>query len=109
MTADDVLHFWFQQCLPWQWFRRRASFDGLVRNRFAALVERALVGELDAWADSPADGLTLVLLLDQFIRQIWRDEAKAFAGDQQAQALSEEAFHGVGFDVNRSEPSVSSG
>ena len=92
MTADDVLYFWFQHCLPWQWFRRRDSFDGLVRNRFAALVERALVGELDAWADSPAHGLALVLLLDQFSRQIWRDEAKAFAGDQQAQALSEEAL-----------------
>ena len=92
MTADDVLHFWFQLCRPWQWFRRRDSFDGLVRNRFAALVERALVGELDAWADSPAHGLAFVLLLDQFSRQIWRDEAKAFAGDQQAQALSEEAL-----------------
>ena len=60
-----------------------------MRNRFAALVERALVSELDAWADSPAHGLALVLLVDQFSRQIWRDEAKAFAGDQQAQALSD--------------------
>ena len=92
MTADDVLEFWFQQCRPWQWFRRRDSFDALVRDRFAALVERALAGELEAWADTPSGGLALVLLLDQFSRQIWRGEAKAFAGDQQAQPLSQEAL-----------------
>ena len=92
MTADDVLHFWFQQCRPWQWFRRRDSFDALVRNRFAVLVEKALAGELDAWADYPTGGLALVLLLDQFSRQIWRGEARAFAGDRQAQQLSQEAL-----------------
>ena len=84
MTADDVLHFWFQQCRPWQWFRRRDSFDALVRDRFAALVEHALAGDLQEWADEPPGGLALVLLLDQFSRQIWRGEARAFSGDQQA-------------------------
>ena len=92
MTADDVLHFWFQQCRPWQWFRRRDSFDALVSDRFATLVERALAGELQVWAEEPSSGLAVVLLLDQFSRQIWRGEAKAFAGDQQAQALSHEAL-----------------
>ena len=92
MTADDVLEFWFQQCRPWQWFRRRDSFDALVRDRFAALVERALAGELEAWAHTPSGGLALVLLLDQFSRQIWRGEAQAFAGDLQAQALSQDAL-----------------
>ena len=92
MSADEVLHFWFQQCRPWQWFRRRDSFDAIVRDRFAALVEKALAGELQAWADNPSSGLALVLLLDQFSRQIWRGEARAFAGDWQAQQLSQEAL-----------------
>lgn len=92
MTADDVLEFWFQQCRPWQWFRRRDSFDALVRDRFFALVERAVAGELQAWADNPSSGLALVLLLDQFSRQIWRGEARAFAGDAQAQLLSHGAL-----------------
>ena len=92
MTSDDVLDFWFQQCRPWQWFRRRDSFDALVRDCFTVPVERALVGELDAWAETPRGGLALVLLLDQFSRQIWRGEAKAFTGDQQAQSLSQEAL-----------------
>ena len=54
------------------------------------LLWRGPWSEIHAWADSPAHGLGLVLLLDQFSRQVWRDEAKAFAGDQQAQALSKE-------------------
>ncbi len=88
MTADDVLHFWFQQCFPWQWFRRRDSFDALVRDRFGALVERALAGDLQEWADQPCSALALVLLLDQFSRQIWRGQARAFSGDQQALAVA---------------------
>ena len=59
---------------------------------FAALVKRALAGQLEAWADTPSGGLALVLLLDQFSRQIWRGEAKAFADDQHAQALIQKAF-----------------
>ena len=61
MSADDVLEFWFQQCRPWQWFRRRDSFDALVRERFGEAVERALAGELDHWSCGPSSGLALVL------------------------------------------------
>ncbi|AHF63507.1 hypothetical protein Syncc8109_1136 [Synechococcus sp. WH 8109] len=88
MSADDVLEFWFQQCRPWQWFRRCDSFDALVRARFVQAVELALAGELDHWSCGPSSGLALVLLLDQFTRQIWRGQAHAFAGDPQALKLS---------------------
>ena len=88
MSAEEVLEFWFQQCRPWQWFRRRDSFDELVRQRFRECVERALAGDLNHWCCAPSSGLALVLLLDQFPRQIWRGEAKAFAGDPQALKLS---------------------
>ncbi len=88
MSADDVLEFWFQHCRPWQWFRRRDSFDALLRERFGEAVELALAGELDHWSRGPSSGLALVLLLDQFTRQIWRGQAKAFAGDPPALKLS---------------------
>ena len=92
MSAEEVLEFWFQQCRPWQWFRRRDSFDALVRERFGEAVECALAGDLNHWSCAPSSGLALVLLLDQFPRQIWRGEAKAFAGDPQALQLSLEAL-----------------
>ena len=50
MSAEEVLEFWFQQCRPWQWFRRRDSFDALVRERFGESVECALTGDLNHWS-----------------------------------------------------------
>ncbi|MBM5821100.1 MAG: DUF924 domain-containing protein [Cyanobacteria bacterium K_Offshore_surface_m2_011] len=86
--AADVLDFWFLQSRPRQWFAKGPAFDALLRERFLDLTRQAIAGELDAWNAEPTGDLALVLLLDQFPRQIWRDTAMAFAGDSQAQALS---------------------
>jgi len=89
--AGEVLAFWFGETRPRQWFAKDASFDALVRDRFLGLTRQALAGEFDAWGMEAAGGLALVLLLDQFPRQIWRGTAMAFAGDPQALALSRKA------------------
>ena len=86
--AAEVLEFWFVQSRPRQWFAKDPAFDALLQQRFQGLTRRALSGELDAWGTEAAGGLALVLLLDQFPRQIWHDTAMAFAGDPQALALS---------------------
>lgn len=89
---EAILDFWFEQCRPWQWFRRSEAFDLEVRRRFGALVEQALAGGLHSWEEEPSSCLALVLLLDQFSRQLWRGEARAFAGDEQALRLSQRAL-----------------
>ncbi len=91
--AGEVLAFWFVETRPRQWFAKDAAFDELVRDRFLGLTRSAVAGELHAWSAEPtrALALVLVLLLDQFPRQIWRDTAMAFAGDPQALALSLQA------------------
>ncbi len=86
--ASEVLDFWFVQSRPRQWFAKDPAFDALLWERFLSQTRRALSGELDAWGTEAAGGLALVLLLDQFPRQIWRDTAMAFAGDPQALAES---------------------
>ena len=86
--VTEVLHFWFAECLPRQWFAKDAAFDALVGERFLAMTRAAIRGALSPWGEAPASALALVLLLDQFPRQIWRDTAMAFAGDPQALALS---------------------
>ncbi len=91
-TAVEVLHFWFAQTTPQQWFVKDRAFDALVRDQFIALTRQALASDLGAWGATAADGLALVLVLDQFPRQIWRDTAMAFAGDGQALALSQAAL-----------------
>jgi uncharacterized protein (DUF924 family) len=89
--SGEVVRFWFDQTRPRQWFAKDPGFDGLVRERFLGLTGRAIAGELGAWGEAPRSGLALVLLLDQFPRQIWRDTARAFAGDGRALALSRRA------------------
>jgi uncharacterized protein (DUF924 family) len=64
------------------------NWDGAIRARFGALVERAAVGELASWADSPRRCMSLILLLDQFPRNIYRGTARAFASDDQALAVT---------------------
>jgi len=86
--VSEVLDFWFVQSRLRQWFAKDPAFDALLRERFLGLTRRAIAGELDAWNEEPSRGLALVLLLDQFPRQFWRDTAMAFAGDLQALALS---------------------
>jgi uncharacterized protein (DUF924 family) len=86
--AVEVLAFWFVQSRPRQWFEKDPTFDALLRERFLVLTRRAIAGELGTWGTEATAGLALVLLLDQFPRQIWRDTAMAFAGDPQALALS---------------------
>ncbi len=88
----DVLDYWFgapgsaEHGRPRElWFRKSDVTDREIRSRFGAAVEAALRGELAHWADGEARrALALVVLLDQFTRNSFRDTARAFAGDAQA-------------------------
>jgi uncharacterized protein (DUF924 family) len=62
--------------------------DELIRAKFSALIERAANGELASWADGPRRRLSLIVLLDQFPRNIYRGTSKAFAHDEQALGLA---------------------
>jgi uncharacterized protein (DUF924 family) len=96
VAAADVLDFWFGAPGSEQfgrardfWFTKSAATDELIRSRFGPAVAAALRGDLRHWADGDARGaLALILLLDQFTRNIHRDSARAFAGDEAALALA---------------------
>jgi len=66
----------------------KAEQDERIRSEFQSLVERAGRGELAAWADSPRRRLSLIILLDQFPRQIYRGTSQAFSYDAEALALT---------------------
>ena len=90
-SIRDVLDFWF---LPLDdpghgkprkiWWQSTAEFDAESRKRFGALVDQAIAGRLDSWRKSPDGALALVLLCDQFPRNIHRRTARAFSGDAKA-------------------------
>jgi uncharacterized protein (DUF924 family) len=95
-SAQDVLDFWFGDGLQrdWPshdhqalWFGGGAGQDATIRSRFGALVEAALNGGLADWEGTPRARLALVIVLDQFARNMHRGQARAFAGDARAQRL----------------------
>lgn len=90
-AAIEVLEFWFEQSTPKQWFAKDLTFDTTIKQRFDSRVQQALNHELLDWVQEPETGLALILLLDQFTRQIYRDDPRAYAGDAQALALAQRA------------------
>ena len=90
-SIRDVLDFWF---LPLDdpehgklrriWWEPQAEFDAEIRERFADAFEQAIAGRLDHWQRSPDGALALILLCDQFSRNMYRRSAHAFAGDPKA-------------------------
>ena len=88
--AGAVLGFWFGDgaAARAEWFRKDAEFDALIRERFGALIERALRGELLEWQQSSDAALARIVLLDQFTRNVFRDTPRAFAGDALALAAA---------------------
>lgn len=87
-TAREILTFWFDEVTPTQWFTKDEGFDETLRSRFGETVEAALEGRLADWAEAGESCLALILALDQFPRNIFRDTARAFAGDARAVELS---------------------
>lgn len=107
-TPDSIHAFWFglpaddadviaqQSAL---WWRKQAEVDAEIGRRFAPLVRQAATGELDDWLASPRGRLALVLLTDQFPRNIWRGTAPAFAFDALARRWAKEAIQ-LGLDLD---------
>lgn len=103
--AREVLEYWFgpegsaeHGQLRMQWFRGGAEVDAEIRARFGELHALAARGELDGWQHTTDGCLALVLVLDQFSRNLHRGTAAAFACDPKALALAERAIE-RGFDA----------
>lgn len=96
-TAEQIIQFWFDDIDPKAHWRKDPAFDAMVRERFAPLHQAALACELDAWRDDARGRLAEILVLDQFSRNMYRDTPMAFAGDQLALALAQEALR-IGAD-----------
>lgn len=87
-TKEEVLAFWFDEISPEQWFKKDENFDAMLTNRAGTIVSKALNGQIDSWAET-ADGATaLVIVLDQFTRNIFRDTPQSFSGDEMALVVS---------------------
>jgi uncharacterized protein (DUF924 family) len=97
MKPGDVVSFWMEAG-PKAWFKKSKVFDADIRRRFEALHFSASRGELDDWAETPEGALALLLLLDQFPRNLFRGSPHAFATDPLARRIARAAVD-RGFDT----------
>lgn len=88
----EVIRFWFDESEPQQWFVRDPEFDKAIAARFRTWRDRAYTGDLDNWSDSPEGALALVLLLDQFSRNLFREDDRAFEADAKALEIAKDAI-----------------
>ena len=89
IEKEEILNFWFKECKPEQWFKKNEDFDQIIENRFSSVIEDAIAGNLENWEESETGCLALIILFDQFTRNVFRDTPRAFAGDKRALALSQ--------------------
>lgn len=88
---EQVLSFWFERNGPDQWWTKDPAFDEAIRTEFGALHASAALGELLDWRDAPQGRLAEIIVLDQFSRNLYREDPRAFACDGMALALAQEA------------------
>lgn len=96
IAPGEVVGFW-RDAGRKAWFKKDAAFDEVIRRRFEALHHAAARGERAVWEESPEGALALILLLDQFPRNMYRGSAHAFATDGLAQRVTGAAIK-RGFD-----------
>lgn len=93
MRSDEVLKFWFEDLNQKDWFAKNPELDEKIRLHFGNIHRQAAMGELDGWRGSAHGRLAEILILDQFSRNIYRDDARAFAWDGMALVLAQEIVH----------------
>jgi uncharacterized protein (DUF924 family) len=86
-TAADVVAFW-DAAGPAKWYAKDDAFDAEIRNRFLPVWEAAQAGACDGWSGTPQGALGKTILLDQFPRNMFREDPRAFATDEIAKATA---------------------
>lgn len=89
-TPDEIVAFW-RDAGPAKWFNKDAAFDGEIARRFGEAHHAAARGELDDWEETAEGSLALLLLLDQFPRNLFRGSAHQFATDPFARRVADRA------------------
>ncbi len=89
---EEVLAFWFEEAGPEKWFNKDEGFDEEIRERFSELSHKARDGKLESWVETPRGCLALIVLIDQFSRNIHRNSPLAWSADSHALALTKLAI-----------------
>lgn len=91
MQYQDIINYWFSEEIRAKWWRKDPAFDREIRDRFEDTYRRAVAGDLAEWRKTPEGRLAEIIVLDQFPRNMYRDQPAAFANDHLARKLTREA------------------
>ena len=89
----EIIEFWFEEIEPRQWWIKDDTFDQQIRERFSKIHQQASRCELFTWRETALGRLAEIIVMDQFSRNMFRGTAQAFAQDQIALVLSQEAVN----------------
>ncbi|NDV97821.1 DUF924 family protein [Salipiger sp. PrR002] len=102
-APEDILAFWLDQTDSDKWYKTDPALDAEIRSQFEETWEGAMEGRFGLWLTYPSGALAYVILLDQFSRNMFRGEAKAFSADEVALAAAKQAIW-RGWDLKIDEP-----
>ncbi len=102
-APEDILAFWLEEVGPDGWYKGGVALDTEITRRFLTTWEAACEGALSAWLSSPAGVLAYLIVVDQFPRNMFRGQARAFASDKAALAVAKCAVD-KGWDMKVAEP-----
>ena len=91
--AQEILDFWFKETTPKKRFQKHKDFDQLIKEKFLKNYELASENEYDDWQDSSLGCLALVIVFDQFSRNMFRDNKKAFEQDHKTRLIVNDAVY----------------
>ena len=103
VDSEDVLRFWLEALKPADWYVSNDAVDTIIRDQFGAAWETARAGGLNDWRNSARGSLAYLILTDQFPRNMFRGDARAFATDALARAATADAIV-KGWDLQIPEP-----
>lgn len=91
VVPEDILSFW-RAAGEERWWTKSDAFDADIRARFMPLWQQAAAGKLDHWTNSDEGTLALVIVLDQFPRNMFRNDPRAFSTDAKACGVAHDAI-----------------
>ncbi|KIN60773.1 hypothetical protein Z945_1752 [Sulfitobacter noctilucae] len=91
VSPEEILEFWIDEIGPKGWYAVDDALDETIRSRFLSTWEAACEGKFSLWLTYPSGALAYIILMDQFPRNMFRGEAKAFASDRIALAAAKSA------------------
>jgi len=102
-NAGEIIRFWVEEVGPEGWYNATEELDAKIQERFGEIWEQAAAGEFHYWACDPESSLALLILLDQFPRNMFRGSGRAFVTDRKAVCVAKKAID-AGFDMRVAEP-----